>query len=353
MTDKYTITPQALGIPNTIPLPKRTDWRIGLVGFGEIAPAHVQAYQTVGWNIVAIADPDLRAQERARERLGRVKLYHDYQELVRDDDVEVIALLTQPTLRAPVIAAAAETRKPILTEKPLGTSLDECERMVTLAEKAGIPFAVSQNYRWMPANFFAKQIIDRGLIGTPFHASIEIYGQQDTQVANHPYYSTCADFLTIEWNTHLADLLRYWMSKDARRVLTCTRRSQGQRFVSDNLMISIADFGEGFTGHIVHSELVQSSMGKSQCRIDSDQGSIEFGLYTSELRLESKELGGPPLNLAQADLFPSMCGAMGDLLLSIEEQREPLVSGRRNLGTIRHVFAERESGRAGGVWIAL
>ena len=136
-------------------------------------------------------------------------------------------------------------------------------------------------------------------------------------------------------------------------MLTCTRRSPRQNFVSDNLMFSIADFGDGFTGHIVHSELAQSSMGKSQCRIDGDKGTIEFGLYTSELVLESKELGGPPLNLAQVDWPPSICGPVGDLLLSIEEKREPLVSGRRNLGTIRHVLAERESARAGGVWITL
>lgn len=73
------------------------------------------------------------------------------------------------------------------------------------------------------------------------------------------------------------------------------------RTLSDNPMFSIADFGDGFMGHIAHSELAQSSMGKSQCRIDGDKGTIEFGLYTSELVLESKELGGPTLNLAQVD----------------------------------------------------
>jgi len=80
------------------------------------------------------------------------------------------------------------------------------------------------------SHFSAKHIIDRGLIGTPFHVSMEIYGQQDTQVANHPYYSTCQDSLTIQWNNHLADLLRYWMGKDAKRVLSRTRRSPKQNF---------------------------------------------------------------------------------------------------------------------------
>ena len=46
-----------------------------------------------------------------------------------------------------------------------------------------------------------------------------------------------------------------------------------------------------------------------------------------------------------------MCGPMGDLLLSVEEEREPLVSARRNLATIRHILAEDESARRGGVWV--
>jgi hypothetical protein len=42
---------------------------------------------------------------------------------------------------------------------------------------------------------------------------------------------------------------------------------------------------------------------------------------------------------------------MGDLLISIEENREPLISGRQNLMTIGHVLCEDRSARAGGVWV--
>ncbi|HUT00906.1 MAG TPA: Gfo/Idh/MocA family oxidoreductase, partial [Phycisphaerae bacterium] len=267
-----TITPRELGLPEAIPMPTRTDWRIGIIGLGSISGAHIAAYQAAGWRIVAAADLIPERRERAREQLPEAVLYDDYPDLIADDAVEVISLLTHPTLREPVLAAAAKAGKPLLTEKPLGAALPECERMGAMAAEANIPFAVSQNYRWNPANFFARHVIEGGWIGSPFFASIGIHGTQDEQLADNAFYSTCEDFLTVQWNTHLADLLRYWTGRDPRRVFCRTGRMDGQNFRSDNLLVSVVDFGEGLTGHILHSELLRSSMTASPCRVDGDAG---------------------------------------------------------------------------------
>ncbi|MEW6358178.1 MAG: Gfo/Idh/MocA family oxidoreductase [Planctomycetota bacterium] len=347
------ITPKELGIPESIPLPKRKDWRIGMIGFGGIARSHTKAYQTAGWNIVAVADPDPAARERAKEITGAKRIYEDYPDLIRDEEVEIISLLTHPTLREPVVKLAAEAGKPIQTEKPLGPNMDECERMVKIAEDAGIPFAVSQNRRWSPANFFAYHIIQKGLIGKPFYAFIEIHGTQDVRLAQHAFYSVCTDFLTIQWNNHLADLLRYWTGQDAKRVLARTGRMEGQNFVSDNLFTSLADFGDGLTGQIIHSELLRSSLRSQRCRVDGDEGSVVFDLDGATVQFESKQLGEGAyvLETGGAEFAVSMCGPMGDFLISIEEGCEPMVSARRNLATMRHIIAEEKSVRAGGMWV--
>ncbi len=353
MSEKL-ITPQELNLPCEIPMPRRKDWRIGMIGFGGIAMTHAPAYKSAGWNIVAVADPSEEARKKASEATGAQKLYSDYRQLIADPEVEVISLLTQPALREEVVAVAAEYGKPIQTEKPFGSSLAACERMAALAQKAGIKLAVSQNYRWMNNNFYAYHLIQKGLIGAPYFASIEIHGGQDVGLKGHPFYSTCKDFLTLQWNNHLVDLLRYWLGCDAKRVLATTRRMKGQNFVSDNLLLSIADFGEGVTGNILHNELLRSPLGCSNGRIDGDEGSIVFSLFGERpLQFTSKKMGDElyTLDLSQINLASSFCGPMGDLLLSLEEGREPTVSAHRNLSTIRQVVAEDASARAGGVWV--
>jgi predicted dehydrogenase len=285
------ITPKELNLPESIPLPKRKDWRIGIVGFGGIARgAHAPAYQDAGWPIVAVADPDPNAQKEARERFGVQHVYTDYHQLIADDEVEVIDLCTHPVIREEVVFAAAGAGKHLVTEKPFGMTIEECMRMVEVANRAGIKLAVHQNYRWMKMNYLAYHIIKNGFIGDPFFASVEIFGQQDVSLAKHPFYSQCDNFLTVQWDNHLADLLRYWTGKDAIRVFARTGRMKGQNFRSDNLLMVVADFGEGLTGHILHSELLRSNLHDVQCRVDGDKGSLVFDFH-STLVLESSILG--------------------------------------------------------------
>lgn len=347
------VTPGELGIPESISLPKRKDWRIGIVGFGGIARgAHVPAYNEVGWSVVAIADPDPNAQKEANDKYGIKKAYTDYRDLIADDEVEVIDLCTQPTIREEVVLTAANAKKHLITEKPFGTTIEECQRMVEAAERADIKLAVHQNYRWMRMNYLAHHIIEQGLIGDPFYASIEIFGRQDVDLAKHPFYSRCEDFLTIQWNNHLADLLRYWTGMDAVRVFARTGRMMGQNFVSDNLIVIIADFGKGLTGHIMHTELLRSSLGGVECRIDGSKGSITFD-FNGDLTLDSNVLKKGPckLDLSGLNFVSSHAGSMADFLIAIEENKEPSVSGNRNLATIRTVIAEDTSARLSGRWV--
>jgi len=346
-----TVTPDQIGLPTAIPLPVRTDWRIGMVGFGIIAGDHARAYRAADWKIAAVADPLPEARERARVQAEPDRIYEDYSEIMADPDVDVVALLTHPSLREPVIRAAASAGKHVLTEKPFGSTLAECERMVETAAAAGIHLAVSQNYRFFPSNFYAYHLVRQGYVGKPFFASIEIFGTLDVGLKDNPFYSVCTDFLTVQWNTHLADLIRYWTDRDPRRICCSTRRMEGQNFVSDNLLLSMVDFGPNLTGHILHTELLRSGMSGAPCRVDGDAGSIAFDLWGKSIRISSSQFGDQVLDLSTSQFLPSQCGTMGDLLISIEEGREPLISGRRNLSTMRHVIAEQESSNAGGVWV--
>ncbi len=349
------MTPSELGIEARFAMPSRTNG-IGIVGFGGIARhAHAPAYRAMGWPIVAVADPDPSARELARREFGVERCYERYGDLIADPSVEVVDLMTQPTVREAVVAAAASAGKPLITEKPIATTMAEAERMVAIAEQAGITLAVHQNYRWMATNYMVRRIVEAGWIGKPFLASIEIYGTQDRHLAGHAYYANCTDFLPIQWNNHLADLLRYWTGRDPVRVWARTARMEGQNFVSDNLLCSIHDFGPGLTGHILHHELLQCDMPSQPCRVDGDEGSLVFDLWGDRINLQSSRLGGPPrrLLLGPLGLPHSMAGSMGDFLAAVENGTEPTVSGRANLATMRAILAELESARRGGVWMTL
>jgi predicted dehydrogenase len=355
MSDIQPIEPSELGIAPKFAMPARRHG-IGIVGFGSIARyAHAPAYQQMGWPIVAVADIDPGARETARTQFGVDRIYERYEDLIADPAVDVIDLLTLPTLREDAVKAAAAVHKPIIAEKPLATTMAEAERMVAIAAEAGIPLGVHQNYRWMATNYVVRELLEGGWIGAPFLLSIEIFGTQDRYLAGHAYFSTCTDFLPVQWNNHLADLLRYWTGRDALRVWTTTRRMAGQKFVADNLLISIHDFGSELTGHILHHELLQVDAPSQPCRVDGDGGSLLFDLWGDSITIHSVRLAGSPreLQLQPLGLPHSMAGSMGDFLGAVEDGREPMVSGRANLATLRAIFGELASARQGGAWVSV
>ncbi len=347
-----TITPSDLGLPTALPMPKRKRAGIGLVGVGGIAAAHVANYDAAGLNIVAAADISASARKRAESEFKIGTTYEKVAELLADERVEVVDLLTQPSVREEAVLAAVDAGKPIITEKPLTQDLAEGERMVVSAEAAGVPFAVHQNYRWMTMNFLAAHIVRRGFIGEPFFAGIEIYGRQDVDLEGHHFYSVCDNFLTVQWDNHLSDLLRSYTGRDPRRIFARTGRAPGQNFRSDNLLTVITDFGEGLTGHVLHSELTRSHMLGQRSRIDGTKGTLMFD-FNENLTIESEELGDGAFQLdaTEFDQPGSFAGSMADFLIAIENEREPTVSARRNMVTIRTIVAEDESAKAGGRWV--
>ena len=72
-------------------------------------------------------------------------------------------------LHKEIAIAAAEAGKWVLCEKPLAMDPAEGEAMVAAVERAGVPNMVWYNYRRVPAITLARQLIDEGRIGQPYH----------------------------------------------------------------------------------------------------------------------------------------------------------------------------------------
>jgi predicted dehydrogenase len=68
-----------------------------------------------------------------------------------------------------IAIAAARNGKMVLCEKPLAMNVKEAEEMTRAVEKAGVPNMVWFNYRRVPSIALARQLVDEGRIGRPFH----------------------------------------------------------------------------------------------------------------------------------------------------------------------------------------
>ena len=172
----------------TLPeMPKRLDYRIGVIGAGFIVRnCHLEAYRKAGFNPVAITSLD---QEQSKEVAALHKIqtvYPTWKELVDDKSIEIIDIAVPPHVQPDIVEYicrhAADHVKGILCQKTdcdvPGRKQDGLFRWET---KAGIPIAVNSNMRYDQSMRALKRILDKGLIGKPVIASIDMRAIPDWQ----------------------------------------------------------------------------------------------------------------------------------------------------------------------------
>ena len=151
---------------------------VGVIGCGFMGRTHSNAIRKVNNFFQLEYHPVLKAicalEEESKlqafaDTWGYESYETDWRKLVARDDIDQIEICTPNVTHKEIAIAAAEAGKNIICEKPLAMNVGEAEEMCAAVEKAGVPNMISFNYRRVPAITLAKQLVDEGRIGRPFH----------------------------------------------------------------------------------------------------------------------------------------------------------------------------------------
>lgn len=140
--------------------------QVALIGAGQVANVHLQALsETTAVEVVGIYDADrARAQEKATaHNVGRV--YDSWDQLLRDQDVQCVAVLLPHDLHEQYAVEALEAGKHVVCEKPLGQSIEEVNRMLQAATDSGRTMLTVQNRLYSFAVEKLSEIVRSGAIG--------------------------------------------------------------------------------------------------------------------------------------------------------------------------------------------
>jgi predicted dehydrogenase len=139
--------------------------RFGLIGCGEIAVDSATALRAASnATITFAADPNVDlARSLAAGTDARYTARVD--ELLASKDVDAVLISTPHHLHAPLAIQAAEAGKHVVVEKPMATTLPDCDRMVEAAKSAGIRLSVCYCQRYDPRVQRARELLERGLLG--------------------------------------------------------------------------------------------------------------------------------------------------------------------------------------------
>ena len=94
------------------------------------------------------------------------KVYTDYRELLKDESIEVVHVLTPNRSHADITIDALHAGKHVMCEKPMAKTAVDAKRMVEAAKETGKKLTIGYQHRHKSASQYAKQYIDR-----PFEVS--------------------------------------------------------------------------------------------------------------------------------------------------------------------------------------
>ena len=140
--------------------------RVGIAGCGKIAQVrHLPEY-------AAHPDAQIRGlydlnqdRTRALAQQYQAKAYASFEEMLADPELDAVSICAANASHASMSVAALKAGKHVLCEKPMATSLADCEEMVRAARENGKELMIGQNQRLAAAHVKAKELLDSGAIG--------------------------------------------------------------------------------------------------------------------------------------------------------------------------------------------
>ncbi|MGZ8921664.1 MAG: Gfo/Idh/MocA family protein [Limisphaerales bacterium] len=338
-------------------LPSRKDWRIGCVGSGFIMrDCHLTAYRKAGFNPVAIASRNAAAARETASKHGVPKVHATYHDLLNDPSIEVLDIAVPPNAQAALILEACRLgiAKGILAQKPLGMNYAEALRIVAACESAGINLAVNQNMRYDQSVRAAKTLLGNGTIGDPVLATIDMRG-----IPHWMPWQEDLGWVTLRiMSIHHLDTMRYWFG-DPERIYCSVRTDPRTPFAHrDGICTYILEYAGGL--RCVCIDDTWTGPAKEGCpsdfyikwRIEGLNGLAMGDIgwckdpYTSPSTIRFASKGDTEFHQPKwsESWFPdAFVGTMAQLLVALETNEEPAISGRDNLKTMALVDAAYQS----------
>ena len=336
--------------------------KIGIIGCGKIAQVrHIPEYAAnPGATLTGFYDLNpTRAAELAKKYGG--KAYGSVEELLADKHIDAVSVCTSNVTHAEISIAALRAGKHVLCEKPMATTLADCEAMVQTARETKRTLMIGQNQRLAKAHVKARELIAAGLIGeivgfrTTFgHGGPETWSVDPGQNVWFFDKNKAAMGAMADLGVHKTDLIHYLTGQvvveTTARLLTVDKRDAAGNLIGvDDNAVCIYRLSGGALGSMTASWTFYGA---------EDNSTVLYGtkgimrLYDDpQFAIQVVTRGGERIlyevDKIQTNDNQTSSGIIDAFVECLAEKREPDISGAEVLKTMRVIFASIESSQTG------
>jgi predicted dehydrogenase len=330
---------------------------LGLVGCGDIARSwHLPAYAEYGVDVVGVYDPAPEATDGICDRFPFVRrVFPSLDELLADEEIEVVDVATRPDVRPELIRQAIDAGKHVLAQKPLAFDLRAARRLADEAERRGVRVAVNQNGRWSPPWRIATLLIEQGAVGDVLAVTHLHDKPLPPLVGTH--FDELDHFVIYDYFAHWIDICRCWLDgKTVEAVRALEYRTPDQPTEAKSPWAAWVEihYADGASALIRSVGEARTKRPSTPFWVHGTEGTIRGSVLLGSDFVELERNGVTSRYALEGAWYPDgFAGALGELVTSIAENREPFNSARHNLLSLQMTLAACRSAEEGGRAVSL
>ena len=139
--------------------------QVGIGGMGKVWLDAVQRSPDVEFAACVEINPEIADAQAAACGLDRDLILPSLPEALANVQADFVIDVTPPQFHRQISLTALDAGLPVLSEKPLASTLDDARAIAAAAERAGLLHSVAQNYRYRPLSQTVKSVLDSGELG--------------------------------------------------------------------------------------------------------------------------------------------------------------------------------------------
>ncbi len=230
--------------------------KTAIIGCGKVSHLHAAALQQ-GKNteLTAIYSRSLEKAQEFAAKYG-ILAYDDLEKMIRETGIESVVVCTPHPFHADAVIKSANAGANCLVEKPLASSIQDCDAMIQACNDNKVKLGVVSQRRFYAPVQRLRKAIDEGKIGSPALGTIQMLGWRDKA-----YYDS--DEWRGTWNMegggvlvnqapHQLDIFQ-WLMGPIEEVYGVWRNLNHPYIEVEDTAVAIVKFKSGALGNIIVS----------------------------------------------------------------------------------------------------
>ncbi len=317
--------------------------RVGVAGCGGLGKTEARIVNDLeGVELVGVCDAILESAQQAAADLGINKAYDNHHQLIEENDLDCIVVVTPTYTHAEITVDAANSGLHVFCEKPMAITVEECDSMLEASARNNVKLMIGFVRRFQPNYSEMKRRVDAGDIGeVRLVQSVRMGGRPPIGIGEWRRKRNKVGGLHSAYIHEMDQML--WLGGDVKTVRGVANfGTLDNTDVEDSIWMCL-EFTNGAIGALGSSQVYP--LGWYELGVGGSEGAMRIAGGVTSVILKKHSGESETIELESNNAFVEELSHFFDCVWNDKEPLASGIDGRKSLEVVMAAFKSAETGQ--------